>query len=133
MYSLHGTQQIHVYSEKRIVKSSAVGTTNVEEVRWLAEKMLGFTREWKDCGWGYLCGIGDMTPVTPDVSAELIEFHKRLEEAGCKAIAFVDPDAFVIAAQAKKHQKKSKASYKEKHFKTDEEAVAWLEKILDKG
>lgn len=130
MYSLHGAQQIHVYSEKRVIKSSAVGATNVEEVRWLKDKMLEYAADWKDCGWGYLVGIEEMTPVDADVSKELIELHKKLEQAGCKAIAFVDPDAFVIAVQAKKHQRKSKASYKEKHFKTDEEAFAWLEKIL---
>ena len=130
MYSLHGAQQIHVYSEKRVIKSSAVGATNVEEVRWLKDKMLEYAADWKDCGWGYLVGIEEMTPVDVDVSKELIELHKKLEQAGCKAIAFVDPDAFVIAVQAKKHQRKSKASYKEKHFKTDEEAFAWLEKIL---
>ena len=130
MYSLHGTQQIYVYSEKRIIKSSAIGTTNVEEVRWLSEKMVSFAEEWKESGWGYVCCIGEMSPVTADVSEELIELHKKLETSGCKAIAFVNPDAFMVGMQAKKHQKKSKASYKEKHFKTEEEAVAWLEKQL---
>jgi len=130
MYSLYGTQQIHVYSDKRIIKSSAIGTTNVEEIQWLTEKMLGFSKEWNECGWGYLAGISEMTPVTPEVSDALVELHKKLELSGCKGIAFVDPDALVIALQAKKHQKKSKASYKEKHFKTEEEAMRWLEKLL---
>lgn len=130
MYSLHGTQQIYVYAEKRIIKSSAVGTTNVEEVRWLSEKVLSYAADWKDIGWGYVCCIGEMSPVTHDVSEELIGFHKKLENAGCKAIAFVNPDAFVIGMQAKKHQKKSKASYKEKHFRTEEDAIEWLEMQL---
>lgn len=131
MYSLHGAQKIHVYSEKRIIKSSAVGDTNVEEVRWLADRMMEYAAEWSECGWGYLVGISEMTPVSSDVSAELIELHKKLEMAGCKAIAFVRADAFVISVQAKKHQKKSKASYKEESFKTEEEAFAWLEKMLN--
>lgn len=130
MYSLHGAQQIYVYEEKRIIKSSAVGATNVEEIRWLAEKMMNFAAEWKETGWGYVCCIGEMEPVTSEESEALIELHKKLEDANCKALAFVNPDAFVIGVQAKKHQKKSKASYKEKHFKTEEEAIAWLEKKL---
>lgn len=133
MYSLHGAQKIHVYSEKRIIKSSAVGETNVQEVRWLADRMVEYAAEWKECGWGYLVGISEMAPVTSDVSVELIELHKKLELAGCKAIAFVKADAFVISVQAKKHQKKSKASYKEEYFKTEEEAFAWLEKMLGIG
>ena len=104
----------------------------MEEVRWLADKILEYAKEWEASGWGYLVGIGEMAPVTSDVSKELVEFHKRLEVAGCKAIAFIDPGAFVIAAQAKNHQRKSKASYKEKHFRTEEEAFAWLEKNLRK-
>lgn len=130
MYSLHGAQQIHVYVDQRIIKSSAVGSTTVEEVQWLTDKILEYAAEWKECGWGYLVGIGEMTPVSADVSQELIVLHKKLEEAGCKAIAFIDPDVFVIAAQAKNHQRKSKAAYKEKHFRTEEEATAWIEKIL---
>ena len=130
MYSLHGVQQIYVYSDKRVIKSGAVGTTNVEEVRWLGDKLLEYAKDWKECGWAYLVDIKEMEPVSSDVSKELIDLHKKLEEAGCIAIAFVDPDAFVIAAQAKKHQRKSKASSKEKHFRTEEEALVWLEKKL---
>lgn len=131
MYSLHGTQQIYVHSDKRIIKSGAVGETTLEEVRWLEGKMLEYAKPWQESGWGYLVDIEMMTPVSPDISKELVEFHKKLEGAGCKAIAFIDPGAFAIAAQAKKHQKKSKASYKEKHFKTEEEAIAWLVKVLN--
>ena len=130
MYSLQGAQKIHVYSEKRIIKSSAVGETNEEEVRWLQDRVLEYAEEWKESGWGYVVGISEMSPVSAEVSAELVEFHKKLETAGCKALAFVKADAFVISVQAKKHQKKSKASYKEKYFATDEDAFVWIEKML---
>lgn len=130
MYSIHGVQEIHVHSDKRVIKSGATGSTNVEEVRWLADKLVEYAEPWKECGWGYLVDIGDMTPVSSEISKELVELHKKLEEIGCKAIAFIDPDVFVIAVQAKNHQRKSKASYKEKHFRTEAEAFAWLEKIL---
>ncbi len=130
MYSLHGAQQIYVYADKRIVKSSAVGETTVEEVQWLSDKLMEYAVAWKEEGFGYVVGIEEMTPVKPDVSKELIELHKRLENAGCRAIAFVDPHAYVIATQAKSHQRKSKVSYKEKHFRTEEEAITWLEEQL---
>lgn len=132
MFSVRGAQRIYVYEEQRIIKSCAVGTTTVEEVMWLSEKMTDYAAAWKECGWGYIVGIGEMTPVSPEISVELVELHKRIEIAGCKAIAFVDPDAYVIAVQAKNHQKRSKASYKEKHFRTEQEAFDWLQKILRK-
>ncbi len=137
MYSLHGAQQIYVYEDKKIIKSTAVGSTNVEEIQWLAKSMLEYSKDWIDSGWGYLCCIGDMNPVTSEVSEELINFHKQLQQANLRGIAFVnphllsDPDSMVIDVQAKKHHKKSKASYKEKHFRTEEEGIEWLKKILN--
>lgn len=133
MYSLNGAQRIYVYKDKRIIKSSASGATNVTEVKWLTEKMVEYSADWKECGWGYVVGISEMEPVNAEVSEKLVELHKAVEQAGCKAIAFVDPNAFMLAMQAKKHQRVSKVSCKEKHFKTDEDAIAWLEKILNES
>lgn len=132
MYSTYGAQEVQVFPEKHIIKSSAKGETNVAEVRWLTELILESSSSWKEIGWGYVVGISDMEPVNHEVSKELVELHKKVEMAGCKAIAFIDPNAFVISMQAKKHQRKSKTSNKEKHFKTEEEAFAWVEKILHK-
>ena len=132
MYSTYGAQEVQVFPEKHIIKSSAKGETNVAEVRWLTELILESSSTWKEDGWGYVVGINDMTPVSSEVSKELVELHKKVEVAGCKAIAFIDPDAFVISMQAKKHQRKSKTSNKEKHFKTEEEAFSWVEKVLQK-
>ena len=131
MYQMYGAQKLHVLYEKRIIKSKAVGTTTLAEVKWLSDNIIENATPWKEQGWVYVVGIGDMEPVSHEISVELIEFHKRLEAVGCKAIAFVDPDAFIIAFQAKKHQKKSKASYVEKHFRTEEEALEWAEKLLN--
>lgn len=132
MYSVYGAQKLHVIEEKRIVKSAAVGATTLAEVKWLSDNIIESATPWKEQGWAYIVGIGDMEPVSHEISQELIEFHKKLEGAGCKAIAFVDPDAFVISLQAKSHQRKSKASYREKHFRTEEEALEWVTKILEK-
>ncbi len=129
-YTFYGVQQIYVYADEHIIKSCATGTTNLNEIQWLADNMINFANDWKESGWGYMCCIGDMTPVSAEESEALVELHKRIEKANCKAIAFVNPAAFVIGVQAKKHQKKSKVAYKEKHFKTEEEAKAWLEALL---
>lgn len=131
MYSFHGAQEIQVFSDKKIIKSKAVGSTSPEEVRWLAGVIVERTNAWKDIGWGYIVDISEMTPVTPEISEELVEMHKKLEEAGCKAMAFVDFGAFVISAQARNHQHKSKTGIKNGHFKSEEEATKWIEKIIN--
>lgn len=130
MYSVHGVQEIQVYEEKRVIKSRAVGSTTVEEVKWLSDTLISYAERWKESGWAYIVVIKEMYPVTAEVSVELVELHKNVETAGCRAIAFVDAGAFIISAQAKKHQRKSKAVYKERHFKTEEEAFEWMESIL---
>lgn len=132
LYSTYGAQEVQVFPEKHIIKSSAKGETNVAEVRWLTELILESASSWKETGWGYVVGINDMEPVNHEVSKELVELHKKVETAGCKAIAFIDPNALILSLQAKNHQRKSKTSNKEKHFKTEEEAFAWVEKILHK-
>jgi len=126
----HGTQTIESYLGKRIVKSGAVGATNVEEVKWLTTQLLTIASGWKTTGWGYIVDISQMKPVTPDVSEELVNLHKGLATNGCKAMAFVNFAAFVTGAQAKEHQKKSNAAIAEASFKTEEEAIAWIETII---
>ena len=126
----HGAQTVEVFKEKRIIKSGAVGSTNVEEVKWLTGTLVSSSTAWKASGWAYIVDISKMSPVTPDVSEELVQLHKKLEAAGCKAMAFVDFGAFVTATQAKKHQQKSNAAIQEGHFRTEPDAIAWIESIL---
>ena len=126
----HGTQTVETIAGKKIVKSGAVGSTNVEEVKWLTKTLVSASAVWKATGWGYICDITKMSPVTPDVSEELINLHKELAVAGCKAIAFLDFCSFMTGAQAKEHQKKSNSPFKEGHFKSEEEAVKWLEETV---
>ena len=126
----HGAQTVETYPAKRIIKSGAVGATNAEEVRWLIQTLIANSTMWKASGWGYIVDICKMSPVTPDVSQELIMLHKKLTESGCKAMAFVEGAAFVTSAQAKQHQQQSKAGILEGHFKTEAEALAWISKIV---
>jgi len=130
MKKTHGAQTVETYPGKRIIKSGAVGATNAEEVRWLTQTLVSTAAPWKSSGWGYVCDITKMSPVTPDVSAELVGLHKQLTAAGCKAMAFVDFGSFVTAAQAKQHGQQSKTGIQEGHFKKEEDALAWINTIL---
>ena len=125
-----GTQTIDTYPGKRIVKSGAVGATNVEEIKWLIDNLLATAAPWKGMGWGYIVDISKMSPVTPDVSEKLVDLHKALAGAGCKAMAFVDFCSFVTAAQAKEHQKQSHTAVQEGHFNKEEDAIKWIEGII---
>ena len=71
-----------------------------------------------------------MAPAAPEVSKELVNLHTQLTAAGCKAMAFVEGSAFVLAAQAKEHQKQSHAIIKEGHFKTESDALKWIDTII---
>ena len=126
----HGVQVVSTYPGKRILKSSADGATNVEEVKWLTDKLVELSKSWKGSGWAYVCDISKMPPVTPDVSTQLVELHKALEASGCKAMAFVNFAAFITGAQAKEHQKKSHAAIQENSFRTEEEALKWIDTII---
>lgn len=126
----HGAQTVETIPGKKVIKSGAIGATNVEEVKWLTNALVMHSSLWKATGWAYMVDISKMDPVTPEVSAELVNLHKRLTEAGCKAMAFVEFGAFFTAAQAKQHQKQSKAVIQEGHFKNEAEALKWIDTIV---
>lgn len=126
----HGVQTIDTYPGKRVIKSGAVGSTNAEEVKWLTDKLVSLSASWKAQGWAYIVDISKMSPVTPDVSEVLVDLHKQLSAAGCKAMAFVNFAAFITGAQAKEHQKKSNTAIQEGTFRTEDEAMKWIDTII---
>ena len=126
----HGTQTVETITGKRAVKSGAVGATNVEEIRWLVNQLVTVSAAWKASGWAYIVDITQMAPASPEVSAELVDLHKKLTAAGCKAMAFVEGGAFMLAAQAKEHQKQAHTVIQEGHFRTEAEALAWIDTII---
>ena len=125
-----GAQTVETFAGKRVIKSGAVGATNVEEIRWLTRQLVTLSAGWKSTGWAYIVDITQMAPATPEMSKELVELHKQLTAAGCRAMAFVEGSAFMVAAQAKQHQKQSHAVIQEGHFKTEAEAMAWVNTIV---
>ena len=126
----HGAQTVETIAGKRAIKSGAVGATNVEEIRWLIKQLTTLSGAWKATGWAYIIDITKMSPAAPEVSAELVNLHKQLTTAGCKAMAFVEGSAFMVAAQAKQHQKQSNAAIQEGHFRTEAEALKWVDTIV---
>jgi len=126
----YGVQVVETIPGKRVIKSSAAGATNADEVRWLTSKLVSTSAPWKTQGWAYIVDISKMAPATPDVSKELVNLHTQLTAAGCKAMAFVEGSAFVLAAQAKEHQKQSHAVIREGHFKTEADAIKWIDTII---
>ena len=126
----YGVQVVETIPGKKVIKSSAVGSTNAQEVRWLTTTLVNNSAAWKATGWAYVVDISKMSPAAPEVSKELVNLHKQLTAAGCKAMAFVEGSAFMLAAQAKQHQKESHAVIKEGHFRTEAEAMKWVETIV---
>ncbi|MBP1557300.1 MAG: hypothetical protein J6A76_05250 [Oscillospiraceae bacterium] len=130
MVFTNGAQKVEVFPAKRAIKSGAVGSTNVAEVKWLIETLAKHSAAWKLSGWAYLCDISQMQPATPEVCKELVGLHKLLATSGCKAMAFIEGASSFTAAQAKEHQKQSKAAIQEGHFRTEAEALKWVETIV---
>lgn len=126
----NGAQVIETYPGKRILKSGAVGATTADEVKWLIDKLIELSAPFKATGWAYVVDISRMAPATPEVSEILVTLHKRLAAVNCKVMAFVNYASFITGAQAKEHQKKSNTGIIENTFKTEEEALAWIDTIL---
>lgn len=130
MKKVYGAQTVETIPGKRIVKSGAVGATNADEVRWLIQQLASLSAPWKAKGWVYMVDISKMAPATPEVSAVLVDLHKHLMSSGCKGMAFVEGAALYVAAQAKQHQKDAHTIMREQHFKTEADALKWIDTIL---
>ncbi len=126
----YGVQTVETIPGKRVIKSGAVGATNVAEIRWLTNQLVSLSAAWKTSGWVYMVDISQMAPAAPEVSAELVELHKKLTVSGCRGMAFVEGAAFYLAAQAKQHQKQAHSVIQEGHFRTEADALKWIDTIL---
>ena len=126
----NGAQTIDTYAGKRIIKSGAVGATTPQEVTWLIDKLLELSAPFKATGWAYVVDISRMAPASPEVSDILVSLHKKLAAANCKVMAFVNYASFITGAQAKEHQRKSNTGIIEGTFKTEADALAWIETVL---
>ena len=126
-----GAQSVEVVPGRRIVVSSAVGKTNVDELKWLTDTVLSSAASWKSTGWAYVADCSKMDPVSPAESGELVTMTKKFVDAGCKAFAFAEGNSIMLKVQAKKNTERSNTDIAEGHFATTAEALDWLKKTVN--
>ena len=126
-----GAQSVEVIPGRKIVLSAGVGTTNIDELKWLTETVLSSAKAWKTMGWAYVADCSKMNPVSPSESGELVNMTKKFVQAGCKAFAFAEGKSILLKVQAQKNTERAKTGIYEGHFATVEEALDWLKKTVN--
>ncbi len=129
MAMTYGVQVVELIPERRIILSSAVGKTNVDEIKWLADTVISNVSRWENDGWAYMVDCSKMMPVTPAECMELISMTRRVAENGCGAIAFVEGSSTMLREQARTNTSRAETDLLEEHFATREEALNWLESV----
>ncbi|MBE5884564.1 MAG: hypothetical protein E7291_09190 [Lachnospiraceae bacterium] len=126
MAKTNGAQTVELITGRKIVMSTGVGKTNIDELKWLTETVLASANSWKQTGWAYIADCSQMSPVGPAEGGELVKMTKAFVEAGCQAFAFVEGNSIMLKIQAQKNTQRSETGIMEGHFATREEALAWL-------
>ncbi len=126
MAKVNGAQTVETIMGRKIVHSTGVGKTNIDELKWLTETVLAEAAMWKRTGWAYIADCSNMSPVSPSEGGELVTMTKKFVEAGCKAFAFVEGTSIMLKIQAQKNTERSQTGVSEGHFATLDEALAWL-------
>jgi len=126
-----GAQTVETVAGRRIVISSAVGKTNIDELKWLTDTVLASAASWKRTGWAYIADCSKMNPVSPTESGELVTMTKKFVDAGCKAFAFAEGKSIMLKVQAQKNTQRSNTGIAEGHFATTAEALDWLKKTIN--
>ena len=123
-----GVQSVKVVPGRRIVISVGEGSTSVDEIKQLTETVLDNAKNWSRLGWAYVADCSNVKPVTPAEAGELVNMTKKLVEAGCKALGFVEGKSIMLRVQAQKNTERSATGVAEGHFATMEEVLDWLKK-----
>lgn len=126
MAKVNGAQSVETIPGRKIVLSSGIGKTNIDELKWLSETVLESAAAWKTSGWAYIADCSQMSPVTPAEGGELVLMTKKLVEAGCKAFGFAEGSSVMLKLQAKKNTQRSETGVLEGHFATVDEVLTWL-------
>jgi hypothetical protein len=125
-----GIQVVEVFEDDYIIRSSADGVTNVEEIIWLKNKLIEIAQNWRGKKWGYIADISKLQTVSIEVSSVLVNLHTEIFENGCSCVGFVEPINAFISRQAAVHNRLSDAELQEGHFHNFEEAFNWAKKII---
>lgn len=126
MAKTNGAQSVEVITGRRIVLSTGVGKTNIDELKWLTDTVLESAAAWKSTGWAYIADCSQMSPVSPAEGGELVTMTKKFVEAGCKAFGFAEGKSIMLKIQAQKNTERSQTGVAEGHFATVEEVLDWL-------
>ena len=127
MAKTNGAQTIELVNGRRIILSTGVGRTNIDELVWLTENILADAAAWKDKGWAYIADCTMMEPVQPHEANELVHMTKAFVATGCRAFGFAEGGATLLKIQAKSNTKRSETGVLEAHFATVEEALNWIQ------
>ena len=122
----NGAQTVTTVPGRKVIISSGVGKTNIEELKWLTKTVLANSVLWKSTGWAYVADCSQMQPVSMEEGAELVEMTKAFVENGCKAFGFAEGKSIMLKVQAQKNTQLSKTGIPEGHFATVDEALDWL-------
>jgi len=125
-----GIQIVEVFEDDYIIKSSADGVTNVEEIIWLKNKLIEIAQNWRGKKWGYIADISKLQTVSIEISSVLVNLHTEIFENGCSCVGFVEPINAFISRQAAVHNRLSDAELQEGHFHNFDEAFNWAKKII---
>lgn len=125
-----GIQKIEVFENDFVIKSSADGITNVEEIAWLKDKLVEISKNWEGKKWAYIADISKLQIVPTEVSSELIQLHVEIYNNGCVCVGFVEPEKAFISRQASVHNRMSNTGLQEGHFNSFYDAFSWAKEII---
>ncbi len=126
MAKKNGAQTVEKIAGRKIILSTGVGATNIDELKWLTETVLEEAKLWKTTGWAYIADCSQMDPVSPAEGGELVRMTKSFVDAGCKAFGFAEGNSLLLQIQAKKNTERSQTGVAEAHFATVPEVLDWL-------
>ena len=126
MAKQNGAQSVEVIPGRHIVLSAGVGKTNIDELKWLEETVLGEAKAWKSTGWAYIADCSQMSPVSPAEGTQLVHMTQAFVDAGCKAFGFAEGKSIMLKVQAQKNTERSQTGVLEGHFETVDEVLTWL-------
>lgn len=116
---------------RNIVKSGGIGDWKPEYVETLEKNLINLAKSFGNKPFAYIADPTKMNPIlSKETSAAFTRLHEALAKAGCKAIAFLDGNTAAMKLQSQKHQNLSEAKEMQVlHFKTETEALEWLERF----
>lgn len=114
---------------RNIVMTFGSGIWTTEHVKALLGDVLKVGRRFGG-KWAYIADPTGIDATIPkEVSAEFIRLHKKVEEEGCTAIAFLDGKTAIMQKMSQMHQDSSASKLLVGHFEEETEALDWLHSI----